>query len=232
MAPRSSIWLASCLSVSLSIASSLCNTGSAVTLLYQNNLNGTDDTNHVGFLMLDDFVEKDALAACQVFNEGLLTKATIQAHSADIIQSLSYVAWAGRADSFQFYFIDQCVLGFNHLTQRLSYPEIIYHELELPVLCTQSSTSNQPGNSKPTSTNTLQVASGGNTYVGFRNQKSFRFLGIPYANPPQRWTYSSLYSSSGQIINATAYGSQCAQGGSGSESCLFLNIQTPYPQAG
>jgi hypothetical protein len=169
MAPRSSIWLASYFSVSLSIASSLCNSGSSATLLYQNNLNGTDDANHVGFLMLDDFEEKDALAACKVFNEGLLTKSPIQAHSADIIQSLSYVAWAGRADSFQLYFIDQGVLGFNHLTQRHSYPEFIYHELELPVLCMQLSTGNQPGNSKPTSTNTLQVASGGNTYIGFRN---------------------------------------------------------------
>lgn len=53
-------------------------------------------------------------------------------------------------------------------------------------------------------------------------------MGIPYADPPQRWIYSSLYSGTGQTINATAYGSQCAQGGSGSENCLFLNIQTPY----
>jgi hypothetical protein len=75
MAPRSSIWLASCLSVSLSNASSLCNINSAVTL-YQNNLNGTDDANHIGFLMLDEFEEKDAPAVCKVFNEGLLTKST------------------------------------------------------------------------------------------------------------------------------------------------------------
>ena len=228
MAPRSSIWLASCLSVSLSIASSLSNIGSSVTLLYQNNLNGTDDANHVGFLMLDDFEQKDAAAACKVFNEGLLTKSAIEAHSADIISSLSYVAWAGRADLFQLYFIDQGVLGFNHLTQQLTFPKIIYRELELPVLCTQSDTANTPGKSKATSANQIQVASGKNTYVGFRNQKSFRFLGIPYADVPQRWVYSNLYSGTGQTINATAYGPQCAQGGSGSENCLFLNIQTPY----
>lgn len=228
MAPRSSIWLASCLYVSISIASSLSNIGSSVTLLYQNNLNGTDDANHVGFLMLDEFEEKDAAAACKVFNEGLLTKSAIEAHSADIISSLSYVAWAGRADLFQLYFIDQGVLGFNHLTQKLSFPQIIYHELEAPVLCTQSDTANTPGESKNTAANQVQIASGKNTYVGFRNQKSFRFLGIPYADVPQRWAYSNLYSGTNQTINATAYGSQCAQGGSGSENCLFLNIQTPY----
>jgi Carboxylesterase family len=214
--------------VSLSIASTLCNTASSVTLLFQNNLNGTDDANHVGFLMLDEFAEKDAPGACKVFSEGLLTKSTIKAHSADIIQSLSYVAWAGRADNFQLYFIDQGVLGFNHLTQQLSFPQIIYHDLELPVLCTQSDAANKPGLSKATTANQVQVASGENTYVGFRNQKSFRFLGIPYADPPQRWVYSNLYSGTGQTINATAYGPQCAQGSSGSENCLFLNIQTPY----
>lgn len=225
MVLRSSIWLASCLSISLSIASSL---GSSVTLLYQNNLNSTDDANHVGFLMLDEFLEKDAPAACKIFNERLLTKSTIKAHSADITQSLSYAVWAGRADSFQLYFIDQGVLGFNYRTQQLSFPEIIWQELELPVLCAQSDTANKPGISKATSTNQIQVASSKNTYVGFRNQKSFRFLGIPYADPPQRWVYSNLYSGTGQTINATAYGPQCAQGSSGSENCLFLNIQTPY----
>jgi carboxylesterase type B len=43
-----------------------------------------------------------------------------------------------------------------------------------------------------------------------------------------RFTYPSLYSKKGQTLQATAYGPQCAQGGSGSEDCLFLNIQTPY----
>jgi hypothetical protein len=228
MAPRSSIWLASCLSVSLSIATSPSNFGSSVTLLYQNNLNVTDDPNHVGFLMLDEFGENDAGAACEIFNEGLLPKSVIESHSADIISSLSYVAWAGRADLFQLYFIDEGVLGYNHLTQQLSFPQIIDPELKLPVLCTQSDTVNTPGNAKATTTNQIQIASGKNTYVGFRNQKSFRFLGIPYANVPQRWVYSNLYSGTGQTINATEYGSQCAQGGSGSENCLFLNIQTPY----
>lgn len=56
--------------------------------------------------------------------------------------------------------------------------------LYLPVLCSQSSNFNQPGNSYATATNKIQVASGGNTFVGYRNQKSFRFLGIPYADAP------------------------------------------------
>lgn len=84
-----------------------------------------------------------------------------------------------------------------------------------------------------TPSNEIVVASGGNEYVGFRNKKSFRFLGIPYADPPKRFEYTNLYSPKSQTIKATAYGSQCAQVGGGSEDCLFLNIQTPYiPTAG
>lgn len=100
------------------------------------------------------------------------------------------------------------------------------------MLCTQSSNENTPG-ATATPSNQIVVASGGNQYVGFRNQKSFRFLGIPYADPPKRFEYTTLYSPKSQTINATAYGSECAQVGGGSEDCLVLNIQTPYiPKAG
>lgn len=66
----------------------------------------------------------------------------------------------------------------------------------------------------------------------FRDQRAFRFLGIPYANPPARWTYPSAYTGS-QNIDATAFGSPCVQTGTSgtSESCLFLNIFTPFVPA-
>jgi carboxylesterase type B len=99
-------------------------------------------------------------------------------------------------------------------------------------LCTQSA-NNGSSSAGPVNGSTISVATGGNTYIGYRNQKSFRFLGIRYADKPQRFKYSSLYSEKGQIIQATTYGSQCAQRSGGSEDCLFLNIQTPYiPKAG
>lgn len=65
----------------------------------------------------------------------------------------------------------------------------------------------------------------------FRDQLSFRFLGIPYANPPPRWEYSTLFDNKSVThIDATAYGDQCWQSGSGpySEDCLFLNVFTPF----
>jgi carboxylesterase type B len=58
---------------------------------------------------------------------------------------------------------------------------------------------------------------------------SFRFLGIRYAHQPERFTYSTAYTGSGNSQSATSYGSECLQSGDvGSEDCLFLNIWTPY----
>jgi len=60
-----------------------------------------------------------------------------------------------------------------------------------------------------------------------RDHLSFRFLGIPYADPFKRFAYSKPYSGSG-TISALSFGSPCLQSDSGSEDCLFLNIWTPY----
>ena len=67
----------------------------------------------------------------------------------------------------------------------------------LPVLCTQSTQYSQPGTSIATVANSVYVAAAGNRYQGYRNQKSFRFLGIPYADEPARFQHSHLHSSRG-----------------------------------
>jgi carboxylesterase type B len=207
----------------------VCNDKSSLTLIYQNNLNASDDKNHIGALILDPVPQANAAAACATVNEKLISKATLQKYQDDFNDALSYQDYAKYSDADQGYYIDSGVVSVGN---KVNYYSTSGSRKDLPVLCTQSA-NNGSSNAGPVNGSEISVAAASNTFVGYRNQKSFRFLGIPYADTPKRFTYSSVYSKKGQTIQATAYGSQCAQGGSGSEDCLFLNIQTPYiPKAG
>ncbi|EXJ67648.1 esterase/lipase [Cladophialophora psammophila CBS 110553] len=210
------------------------NTGSSLTYVFQNNLNASDDANHVGAILLDPMSASAGSAACQALSETLLTQATIQNYSSDFSSALSYLAYSGRVSPNQVYHIADGSLQVSPQAQ-LSFPAVQQGNTALPVLCTQSSNVSQPSNSTVSASNQIIVAVAGNTYVGYRNQKSFRFLGLRYADPPQRWVYSHLYTGTGKTVNATAYGAQCSQPSVNgtSEDCLFLNIQTPYiPKSG
>ena len=204
------------------------NSKTSLTLLYQNNLNASDDANHIGFILLDPFTQKDASAACSAIGESLLSKTLIQKYKSDFVLSLSYTAYKKRVAPLQLFYIEGGVAAVAENLGTLSFPLVPFLNPKLPVLCTQSSSQSQPGTAVATASNELTVASNGNYYVGFRNQKSFRFLGIPFAEPPPRFEYSIPYAGKGQTLKSTAYGPQCPQGSSGSEDCLFLNIQTPY----
>ncbi|KAJ4371456.1 hypothetical protein N0V83_004673 [Neocucurbitaria cava] len=217
--------------VELRDAVGVSNAKSSLTLIYQNNLNASDDKNHVGAIILDPVPQTNAAAACASLNEKLLSKATIQKYEADFNDALSYQDYAKYQDAERGYYIENGILSVG---DQVSYSANSSRSSrkELPVLCTQSA-NNGSASAGPVNGSTIAVASTGNIFVGYRNQKSFRFLGIPYADTPQRFKYSSLYSKTGQTIQTTSYGAQCAQGGSGSEDCLFLNIQTPYiPKSG
>jgi carboxylesterase type B len=205
------------------------NSKSSLTLIYQNNLNGSDDKNHIGAIIVDAVPQASAAAACAAVNEKPLSKSALQQHQSDFINALSYQDYAKYYDAGKGFYIDN---GIVSVSKQLQFGAHGSSNKALPVLCTQSA-NNGSINAPPVAGTGVTLASNGNTFVGYRNQKSFRFLGIPYADTPKRFTYSSLYSKKGQTIQATAYGAQCAQGGSGSEDCLFLNIQTPYvPKAG
>lgn len=221
------------LSKSSPVASSDCveltNAKSSLTLIYQNNLNGSDDKNHIGAVILDAAPQANAAAACATINEKLLTKAALQAHQDDFNDAISYQDYAKYTDAEQGYYIEGGIVSVGN---RVSYSTSSNNRKNLPILCTQSA-NNGSSNVGPVNGSQITVSAKDNTFVGYRNQKSFRFLGIPYADTPQRFKYSSIYSKKDQTLQATAYGSNCAQGGSGSEDCLFLNIQTPYiPKAG
>lgn len=204
------------------------NEKSSLTLLYQNSLNSTDDENHVGVILLGALAQHEIGEACEEIGESMVSFATIEKHVDEFMSYFSYLVFSGGAGPNQLYYTRDGVLAVSQGFDELSLWQFGRGETKLPVLCTHTSTEHTRHNHGRYSRDTVSVASEGNTYVGLRDRKSFRFLGIPYADPPQRFTYSGLYSKKSQTIKATEYRSSCAQVGRGSEDCLFLNIQTPY----
>jgi hypothetical protein len=206
---------------------SVANEKTSLTLLYQNNLNASDASNHIGAILLDPMHQHDVREACQEFGETLISQTSLRDHKEDFKSLFSWLAHTGKIKSDAHFYIREGVLSVPKDSDDFAVSNFPRRNARLPVLCTQTGNDSviEDTDSRPKQ---LRVMSEGNSYIGFRDQKSFRFLGIPYADPPRRFKHATLYSHRGKTIRATNYGSACAQGSGGSEDCLYLNIQTPY----
>jgi len=96
-------------------APAVSNTKTSITELFQNNLNYTDDANHLSALLLDPMAYNTGVLACAALGETPLPKATIQAYKSDLVNLLNYNAFAGRASPDQAYYIDDGITMFYSL---------------------------------------------------------------------------------------------------------------------
>ena len=224
------------LATSVSAAKQLSNVDTSLTFIYQNNLNASDDGNHRGAILLDAMTLANGEQACAALGEKVLPKRTIENHEMDFFHSLSYLEYACLVHPGQQFYVNNGIIAVQPSSKQVKLrPKASGHNDALPVLCSQSSTENKASSADASISNEISIESTGNTYVGFRNQKSFRFVGIPYANPTARFEYSTVYNKTGKKIQATTYGADCAQAfdDTSAENCLYMNIQTPYiPKAG
>ncbi|KAL2815480.1 Alpha/Beta hydrolase protein [Aspergillus granulosus] len=208
----------------------MVNEKSSLTLLYQNNLNASDDENHVGAILLDPMGQHDIRDACEEIGESMISFSTLLEFRDDFSKLFSYVFYSqgltGEAARAHFY-IRNGVLTVTKNGAHFDHSSFPSRDIRLSVLCTQTS-SGASTVGRDTVQKLVRVKSTGNTYIGFRDQKSFRFLGVPYADPPDRFSYPKPYSGKSRTVYATNYGPKCAQAAGGSENCLHLNIQTPY----
>jgi hypothetical protein len=93
-----------------SVASALpkpSNANTAMRFIYHNNLNLTDDVNHVGAILLSTPMPySQAADACGALNENLLNKRTLQQYRADFAPELSYLSYSNFIEmNTQAYFI-------------------------------------------------------------------------------------------------------------------------------
>ncbi|KAI0073618.1 carboxylesterase from carbohydrate esterase [Panus rudis PR-1116 ss-1] len=197
---------------------------SPVKLLFYNDLDRKSPTNTY-FLLLAEQTYAAAQAACANFHEIILPVDSARV-SPDLINVLRFEAFDQTFTSASEFWITSVSDGNSclaidengHIAQKDCMRT-------LPVLCTQSATLSTTGAETRFQ---VTVQSQGLQITGYRNQKSFRFLGIPYADRPQRFSYPTAYSGSSRIW-ATQFSPHCVQSGAplSREDCLFLNIWTP-----
>ncbi|RPD75515.1 carboxylesterase from carbohydrate esterase [Lentinus tigrinus ALCF2SS1-7] len=197
---------------------------SDITLLYNNDLNVHTASSHRSALLLSSpRSHSDAASACTALGETLLpVNKTFFAN--DLVPLLRYQTFQGNFPSSQQFW----VANEGRACQVVNSKGVVSSSAtclrSLPVLCSQSAAfqaSAQPETS-------LTVRSHDLTITGFRDQTSFKFFGIPYADPPVRFEYPTAYTGN-KTIDARSFRSQCVQTGTvGSEDCLFLNIWTPF----
>ncbi|KAJ7593139.1 cholinesterase [Mycena floridula] len=207
---------------------------SPVTLLFQNNLNWTDDANHISMVLLEQPMSYTAaVSACSFLNETLLSNQAIKAHVSDIIPQLEYLNFKGKFPASQQFWVEEAAVSLVGGSSLRTVAVSSLKSSSLPALCRQSALGTTQQTSLAISTNKITTSthlSTQNTFTGFRDKKSFRFLGIPYSNSIIRFEHSMLNTKRATDFDATSFGATCFQSGSGtfSEQCSFLNVFTPF----
>ncbi|KAI0346501.1 carboxylesterase from carbohydrate esterase [Trametopsis cervina] len=209
--------------VGLSYVQGLATSPSDVTLLLHNDLDRATATAHESVLLLTSQSNAAAKTACAALHETLLpSNATVIA--SDLTHLLQYQVYQKHFPQGQKFWIG----SQGSTCQVIDTNGKISHSScsgSLPALCSQTSALG----AAPSTQNEVSVSSQGLTITGYRDQRAFRFYGIPYANHPERWTYPTAYTGP-KTINATTFGPSCVQNGgqNTSEDCLFLNVWTPF----
>ncbi|KAJ6577036.1 cholinesterase [Mycena vulgaris] len=202
--------------------------GSDLWILFQNELDWHTTVDHASSILLSARTHADAVSGCAKLGEGLVpTNGTF--FRSDMAKILGYVSLETGTSHIQKYWVGGSPSAQSELCPVVSTAGLSTAACatRLPALCANSAPNKVSGETDLSPTWQVQVKSGNLSITGTRDHLSFRFLGIPYANEPARWTHSSLYAGPSSL-SALTFGSPCAQGsGNGAEDCLFLNIFTP-----
>ncbi|KAJ6044301.1 uncharacterized protein N7446_002496 [Penicillium canescens] len=196
---------------------------SDISILIHNDLLETESPlASSGVLILDARPWNEATESCQKLGESLWGA---YSDFNGIQSNLDYLVFQGKYARSQ---------RFWTSTRKASTIDANGHintasaNTRLPVLCTQSAPHSNKTFQNTNSQWQVSVHSNNEHLTGFRDRFSFRFQGIRYAKVPPRWEYAQSYKGSGKKTSALNYSPECAQGSTGSEDCLFLNIWTPY----
>lgn len=226
--------LAAPASVSVPQASAL----GTLQALHYNNL-GPENNGTSAVFVHDKVTRAEASARCAALGEQLYPLSTAPAaNRTELDYQLDYLIFS---DSLQA--SDQVWVSANTTKDCLAYSleqsnfTSVPCSRKLPALCTSRVPPTTDKNRAAVQSSKISVASRDYTITGYRDARSFRFLGIPFANPPVnalRLAPPQPYTGSKQI-QATEVSASCIQSNSAfgalgtatSEDCLYLNVYTP-----
>lgn len=212
--------------------------GSGVRFLYQNDLNwnrANSANRQTGYLLLaSPLTASEASSRCSSLGE-ILAPASA-ASDAGLQAQISYAVLDGSYKATQSYW----VADGNVFTAANGASDFVVSKPstsnKYPALCTQSAPWNAANSTDTSSKWRVITQSNGVQYTGYRDALSFRFNAVPYANPTERFAYSSVFDA--QTAGTTTIAAldpsrnkQCPQSGSDAkytEQCLVTNIFTPY----
>ncbi|KAL4930497.1 putative cholinesterase [Aspergillus undulatus] len=185
-------------------------------------------------LVHDRLSNSKAQARCAAIGEKLFEFETVaSANRSELVYQLDYLVYKNDLQEDDYVWVGGECLAYSH-RQRKAVPAPCGRDL--PAVCTSSVPPTKDVDRTVVESSKISVKSNGYTLTGYRDARSFRFLGVPFANPPVgklRLAPPQEYSGP-KRIEATTLGDSCIQSVSSfgaarnvSEDCLFLNIFTP-----
>lgn len=214
----------------------------ALRVLHYNNL-GPQNNGTSAVLAHEHSSYADATAKCTAIGEKLFPWSSEQNDSqTELGYELDYLVFAKElgADDYLWLSTEQDSHR-NCFAFSISHRQIIPKQCreKLPALCTSTPPATTDLDGAARETAKLTVTSNDYTLTGYRDARSFRFLGVPFASPPiedLRLAPPQGYTGP-KNIDATSMGDICIQSPSPlstvpirgmSEDCLNLNVFTPF----
>ncbi|OJD29432.1 carboxylesterase [Diplodia corticola] len=207
-----------------------------VTVLFQNDGNWTSHAEKPSALLVHRQSSfEDAVATCNSQDEALLGCGQIQ----HFHEQLNYQKFIGNIQDDELFWTDcsesSLVSWSGGSTSAASNDSGLHY-----FLCTNSAPIVDKVDTDFSVYPRVNVSANGTTFEGLRDHMAFRFLGVPFAQPPVgnlRLKYAQPWT--GSFVDATEYRAACIQTGwydgnayglnpwGNSEDCLYLNVFTP-----
>lgn len=191
-------------------------------------------------LMYGGVSNSEAIAQCASIQEELFPFSSVsEANRNEIQYQLDYLVFNENLPRDVSIWVSgksgKC-MAYSYQSRQVSQESC---DSRLSALCSSSIPPTTEDDRTAVPSSKLPLQFDGYSMTGYRDARSFRFLGIPFANPPVgnlRFAPPQPYTGSKQGLDATKYSDSCIQSASSfgtlnnggiSEDCLYLNIYTP-----